>query len=393
MLRMNNLQDDGWDFQDLKYIPMSDDDLERYRLSVGDLLFNRTNSKELVGKCEVFNEQGDWVFASYLIRVRVDAEKVLPRFVADFLATRSGRLQIDRLSRQIIGMTNINAEELKEIQIPVPPDLNWQRELVAAMDAARAERKAKLVEADNLLIGLDDFLLSTLGLVRPPKDDRKAFAATLSGVRKQSHLNADFFHPERILALRAMDEASQRVPSGKLADVVSFIRDQIRAPGPNYLSLAHVESNTGELKSVDEEAAGACSEFQAGDVLFARLRPYLNKVYCAEADGCCSPEFNVLRIKNAEQLLPDYLAAILRSSLTLAQTRHMMTGNTHPRLTHEDVVNLVIPVPRDMTAQQAIAAEARRRRDEARRLRADAQTGWLAAKEWFEKQLLGSFRA
>lgn len=169
MLRMNNLQDDGWDFQDLKYIPMSDDDLERYRLSVGDLLFNRTNSKELVGKCEVFNEQGDWVFASYLIRVRVDAEKVLPRFVADFLATRSGRLQIDRLSRQIIGMTNINAEELKEIQIPVPPDLNWQRELVAAMDAARAERKAKLVEADNLLIGLDDFLLSTLGLVRPPK--------------------------------------------------------------------------------------------------------------------------------------------------------------------------------------------------------------------------------
>lgn len=87
--------------------------------------------------------------------------------------------------------------------------------------------------------------------------------------------------------------------------------------------------------------------------------------------------------------MPDYLAAILRSKLTLAQTRHMMTGNTHPRLTNEDVVNLVIPIPKDIAAQHAIAAEARRRREEARRLRAEAEAGWQEAKRWFEEQLLG----
>ena len=56
--------------------------------------------------------------------------------------------------------------------------------------------------------------------------------------------------------------------------VIAGIRDQIKTPGQNYLSLAHVQSNTGELTTSNEEAAGACSEYQTGDVLFARLRPY-----------------------------------------------------------------------------------------------------------------------
>ena len=66
----------------------------------------------------------------------------------------------------------------------------------------------------------------------------------------------------------------------------------------------------------------------------------------------------------------------------------MMTGNTHPRLTNEDVVNLVIPIPKP-AVQETIATEARRRREAARRLRADAETGWQAAKRWFEEQLFG----
>jgi type I restriction enzyme S subunit len=94
-------------------------------------------------------------------------------------------------------------------------------------------------------------------------------------------------------------------------------------------------------------------------------------------------------VRNADALRPDYLAAILRSSLTLAQTRHMMTGNTHPRLTNEDVINLVVPVPKHVGVQEAIAVEARRRREEARRLRTEAEAGWQGAKRLFEEQLLG----
>src|SRR5665213_3495987 len=69
MLRMINIQDDTWDLSDLKYIQMTEKQMRPYLLQEGDILFNRTNSKELVGKCGVFNLPGEYVFASYLIRV------------------------------------------------------------------------------------------------------------------------------------------------------------------------------------------------------------------------------------------------------------------------------------------------------------------------------------
>src|SRR5205085_5540611 len=127
---------------------------EQFLVKPDDILFNRTNSKELVGKCDVFREQGDWVFASYLIRVRLDESKALPIFVSDFLNTSAGRVQIDRVSRQIIGMSNVNAEELQDLLIPLPP-LEIQQVLVAEMETARESRRRKLAEADALLSSLD----------------------------------------------------------------------------------------------------------------------------------------------------------------------------------------------------------------------------------------------
>jgi restriction endonuclease S subunit len=122
-------------------------------------------------------------------------------------------------------------------------------------------------------------------------------------------------------------------------------------------------------------------------VLFARLRPYLNKVHRAERAGVCSTEFHVMRIRDRSRVLPDYLATMLRCSLIVAQTCHMMTGNTHPRLANQDVVNLIIPIP-SKEVQQLIAAEVHRRRAEARRLRAEAKADWAEAKGQFEEQLL-----
>jgi restriction endonuclease S subunit len=94
-----------------------------------------------------------------------------------------------------------------------------------------------------------------------------------------------------------------------------------------------------------------------------------------------------MRTKNDKELNADYLAVILRSSIILAQTKHMMTGNTHPRLTNEDVVNLVIPIP-SIAIQETIADEIKKRKAESRRLKSEAESEWQAAKDWFETQLL-----
>jgi hypothetical protein len=205
-------------------------------------------------------------------------------------------------------------------------------------------------------------------------------------------LNADFFHPERILAIRTMEANRTKIRAERLVDIGDFIRDAVPAgTSDNYLGLANVQSNTGELvESREEPAEGLCFRFMSEDVLFARLRPYLNKVHRAERNGICSTEFHVIRIrppaKPEDEIRPDYLATVLRSSLVLAQTRHMMTGNTHPRLANEDVVNLVVPIPK-AEVQRTIATEVVRRRAAARRLRGEAEADWQAAKRRFEEQL------
>jgi type I restriction enzyme S subunit len=383
LLRISNITDEGTlNLSEVIFItPEKSAKLSTTRVETDDLVISQRGTLGM--PAVISNEYPVYNISANLIAIR-KLNGLTPRFVQLYLASQLGERQIARLQSGQVH-AKITTDDVSAVLIPAVAN---QAELVAAMDEARAERRRKIAEADGLLSEFDCFLLKALSLTPPQKDERKVFAVRRTDVSEQKRLNPDYFHPERILALRAMSHSTKHLDCRRLAEVANFIRDQIKTPSPNYLSLAHVQSHTGELVNATEEAAGACSKFKENDVLFARLRPYLNKVYRAERDGCCSPEFHVLRVRNSETLRPDYLAAILRSRLILAQTRHMMTGNTHPRLTNDDVVNLVVPIP-DPAIQERIVAEARRRREEARRLRTEAEADWQAAKRWFEDQLLG----
>lgn len=136
VLRMNNLQNSSIDTSDLKYLSEETKAIDKYILNEGDLLFNRTNSKELVGKTAVFSLHGKYVFASYLIRVVVDSNKVDVNYINYLFATKIIRSQIDLLSRQILGQANINVDELKSLRFPLPP-LTMQRQIVSTIDGIR----------------------------------------------------------------------------------------------------------------------------------------------------------------------------------------------------------------------------------------------------------------
>ncbi len=384
MIRMNNLQPFGWDLSDLKHIELDDAGLRRYRLEDGDILFNRTNSKELVGKSEVFHETGDWVFASYLIRVRLSPARALPDFVSAFLNTDAGRMQIDQVSRQIAGMSNVNSEELKLLEIPLPPTIAEQERLFAELANAARQRDSHLQQADALLQSLDDVVISTLGLPSPGALPVGGYGARLNDVRSARNMSADYHHPERIRALRMI----HAVPHASLGAVVSFQRDTVRSPGnARYVGLASVASNTGQLTNVEESATGQCFQFEPGDVLYGRLRPYLNKVWRAVFEGVCSTEFHVMRTKDPHMVRPEYLAVVMRTGLVVAQTKHMMTGNTHPRIANEDVENLLIPLA-DRKTQDRIVEVSQEREAKANQLRNEAVSLWQAGRRCFEEQLL-----
>ena len=380
-IRITDFGEDGIE-DDNEFVTADPIDL-KYELSTDDLLFALSGS---VGKTYLHEDVSEpAIFAGYCIRFRFDESKVSPKFVYWWTKTSAYSRWVNAIQRPTV-QSNINKEEFKSCSIPLPPIVEQDR-LITVMDVARAERKAKLVEADALLAGLDNFLLDALGIIPPPQDDRRVFAVSLAFPRALGRLDSDYYHPERIGVLLTLT-SSQNLSVAHIAEVARFERNQIKMPGKNYLSLAHIESHTGELTDATDTASGNCFTFQTDDVLFSRLRPYLNKVHRAKTAGCCSPEFHVLRIKDRKALLPEYLAAVLRSRLVLAQTTHMMTGNTHPRLAPDDVANLLIPIP-ESKVQEAIVAEVQHRQERSRELRAEAEAGWQAAKRWFEEQLLG----
>jgi restriction endonuclease S subunit len=121
-------------------------DFEKYRLRRGDILFNRTNSIEHVGRTGIFDLDGDYCFASYLIRLSVDAAQADPFFVNAYMNTKAFQLGIKQFASRAIGQANINAKSLSSYSIPLPP-LETQRGIVAELEAERA-----LVDASRQLV-------------------------------------------------------------------------------------------------------------------------------------------------------------------------------------------------------------------------------------------------
>jgi type I restriction enzyme S subunit len=140
VLRMGNIQDGKFDFDKLKYLPKAHDEFPELLLARGDLLFNRTNSAELVGKTAVFKDTPHpCSFASYLIRVRFGSGCV-PDFVSYFINSVFGRAWIADVVSQQVGQANVNGTKLQALAIPLP-SLAEQTRIVAEV-----ERRLSVVE-------------------------------------------------------------------------------------------------------------------------------------------------------------------------------------------------------------------------------------------------------
>ena len=144
MLRMMNIEDGLCVENDIKYVDLNDKDFEAYRLDNGDVLFNRTNSYELVGRTGVYELEGDHVFASYLVRIKTNLERLEPKFLTLYLNSDFGRRQVLAYATKAVSQANVNASNLLRVRLPLPP-LEIQQQLLDVIASAKsAERAAKV---------------------------------------------------------------------------------------------------------------------------------------------------------------------------------------------------------------------------------------------------------
>lgn len=142
VVRMGNIQNGQLDLRDLKYC-LRDGKIERLILEDGDLLFNRTNSPELVGKSAVYHGSEPMSFASYLIRVRFASDVAMPDFVNYWINSAWGRAWARLAKTDGVSQSNINGSKLALMPLPLPP-IEEQRVIV--------ERVSQMLEKSNLLM-------------------------------------------------------------------------------------------------------------------------------------------------------------------------------------------------------------------------------------------------
>lgn len=161
VLRINNIQDGEFDLSDMKYAPAHA--VDRFRLQRNDVLFNRTNSWEHVGKAAIWrrDEPGP-AFASYLVRLHC-GDALLPEFLHLWLNWAPVQRAIRQFATPGVQQVNINPTNLRLALIAVPDTLNEQRAIIDRVNgvaAAIEDHRRERAKLSSLREGLRDDLLT-----------------------------------------------------------------------------------------------------------------------------------------------------------------------------------------------------------------------------------------
>jgi type I restriction enzyme S subunit len=164
VLRIPNVAAGSIDTTEMKYAHFDQNETGKLSLQPGDLLVIRSNgSLDLVGRVALATDKvTGFLFAGYLIRLRADRHKVLPEFLAYAFEEPSIRNAVQRFAKSTSGVNNINSEQLRSLDIPLP-SLPEQQEIVSRLGKAMSDIGVIAAEATNAaaLIGrLDRATLS-----------------------------------------------------------------------------------------------------------------------------------------------------------------------------------------------------------------------------------------
>ncbi len=178
VLRMGNLQNGEIDWSNLAYTS-DEEDIKKYLLKPGDVLFNRTNSPELVGKTSIYRGEMPAIYAGYLIKLDYEKNIVVGDYLNYYLNSSKAKEYYMQVKTDGVSQSNINAKKIGEFEIPLP-SFPEQHEIVRLIDNLLARERAAQQAAEQALASIDLMKKSILA---------RAFRGEL-GTNKASEVSA-----------------------------------------------------------------------------------------------------------------------------------------------------------------------------------------------------------
>ena len=376
VLRMGNIQSGEIDYSDLVYSSDADD-IEKYILVKNDLLFNRTNSAEWVGKTAIYRGNIPAIYAGYLIRVRtfIDSEYLNVVMNSGYAKAYCNSVKTDG-----VNQSNINAQKLGNFLVPIP-SLEEQRRIssniidtIPRISTIKKEKEhiAELIQQTKSKI-LD---LAIRGQLVPQNPDDEPASVLLERIRaekeeliKQGKIKRDkkesiifkgednsYYQQTGTLVENLDDWYLESIPDtwelcclGELCDYGNCINVDTKniANDAWILDLEDIEKDSGrvlqKIRKFERESSSTKHLFHKGQVLYSKLRPYLNKVVIADEDGFCTSE--ILPLNFSDIVEPQYALYYLMSPTFLKYANSCSYGVKMPRLGTADGKKAVFPLP------------------------------------------------
>ena len=364
--RMNEIHDMLCDLNVDKCADIEEDVFESFQLNDKDVLFNRTNSYDFVGRTGIYydNDGVKRTFASYLVKFVPKTYIILPEYLTTYLNTEQGILDIKRHARQSINQTNVNPEEVKEMEIPIL-SMYLQEKIKDNLILANKKRchaQVLYLDAQKLLLdylNLNDWQPSNNQInVKSLKD-----SFMLSGRMDSEYYQAKYDELDRMIST---------LPHKKLKDLCILINHGMQPPyvengemrvfsqkwiKDNEIDYSFVEDSNEPRTNIEFAYANPEYVCKKNDIVHYSVGANIGFCHTYLSDVPMMPgSFITLIRANENKINPIYLGVVLNSIVGRMQSEKRKSGTAQPYIYPKDLKEFIIPILAN-NVQESIASK------------------------------------
>lgn len=286
-------------------------------------------NRKRIGNAVFVKDDTDYLFASFLTAFKPkDNSDILPDYFFRWMSSHDVQERITSVSEGTTGLGNLDIRYLRnmDIHFPEKPEQSAIAAILSKVDEAIASVQVSIAAAERLKKSLMQNLLT--GRMKPDGTLRKE----------------DEFY---------LDEKFGRVPKGwevKRIDEISERKTEVIDPTKtkevyDYIGLEHIVPDEFVRcgKGLSNETVALKVRFEKGDLLYGKLRPYLNKVFISDISGVGSTEFIVLK----QNEFTNWIYLNFQLKRFLDYTKSMTAGTQHPRASWKDIKHYLVGIPKD----------------------------------------------
>jgi len=366
-IRVKNVRKNRLDSENVRYIPefIHRGLLKRSQLKPEDVLLTITGMTYGLS-CTVPGNLGEANINQHVVRIRVDRNKILPKFLSYFLNSKFGKTEMDRY---VTGGTRpaLDYETIKNLLILLPKDTGVQQSIIDKVSIYIEKANRCIQEFKEVVSEIPKIILNRIGIVMPRKE-YEHFTIDICNDRIDAKYNSPFF--------KELQERIRKKSHAKLGRLIIKDKDISFKYSDSYnlIDLEDVDEDLGEVKQIKTVIdLGSRKIFlNQGRIIISKLQPEKGKIFIVnkETSGCVgSSEFIPFIItKTTNEILPKYLWCILRSPYVLKQWEFQITGSTRERIGEKEIKNTLIPVV-NIKKQRSIISEIEKVVKKAQKLR------------------------